>query len=136
MYDKQVQKQTEASPLSGIKVLLVEDEPDIEDLFTYILQMYGAEVIVAHSAYEALSQLGLQQPAVVVSNVRLPDQDGCWLVRQLQELEDTLGKIPAIAVTSYTRQFNRQAVLDAGFHHFLSKPVDPNELVREILKLV
>ncbi|MBD2066169.1 response regulator [Leptolyngbya sp. FACHB-671] len=124
------------APLAGLTVLLVEDEPDIAELFTFILEEYGAEVILARSALEALGELGQRRPDILVSNVRLPQEDGRWLIEQIRQLEGTWGELPAIAVTSYTRESNAENALEAGFQHFMSKPLDADELVQEILKLV
>ncbi|MBD2054597.1 response regulator [Oculatella sp. FACHB-28] len=122
--------------LTGLTVLLVEDEPDIAELFTFILQEYGAEVILARSAVEALGELGQRQPDVLVSNVRLPNKDGRWLIEQIRHLKGVWSELPAIAVTSYTREVDAEGALQSGFQHFMSKPLDPDELVQEILRLV
>lgn len=117
-------------------MLLVEDEPDIAELFTFILKEYGAEVILANSALEALARLGQRRPDVLVSNVRLPEEDGRWLIEQIRQLEGMWSELPAIAITSYTREVDSQGALKSGFQHFMAKPLDPDELVQEILKLV
>ncbi|MBD1995130.1 response regulator [Leptolyngbya sp. FACHB-541] len=124
------------APLAGLTVLLVEDEPDIAELFTFILEESGAEVIIAKSALEALGELGQRRPDILVSNVRLPQEDGRWLIEQIRHLEGTWGELPAIALTSYTREVDAENALKAGFQRFMSKPLDPNELVQQILKLV
>lgn len=122
--------------LAGLTVLLVEDEPDIAELFTFILEEYGAEVILVNSAVEALSKLGQRRPDILVSNVRLPEEDGRWLIEQIRHLDEVWSELPAIAVTSYTREVDAEGALQSGFQHFMPKPLDPDELVQEILKLV
>lgn len=122
--------------LAGLTVLLVEDEPDIAELFTFILEEYGAEVVLVNSALEALGELGQRLPDILVSNVRLPEEDGRWLIEQVRDLEGAWNELPAIAVTSYTREVDAEGALQSGFQHFMSKPLDPDELVQEILKLV
>jgi len=122
--------------LAGLIVLLVEDEPDIAELFTFILEEYGAEVVLVNSAVEALGELGQRLPDILVSNVKLPEEDGRWLIEQIRHLEGVWNKLPAIAVTSYTREVDAERALQSGFQHFMSKPLDPDELVQEILKLV
>ena len=106
------------------------------ELFTIILEQYGAEVILANSAIEALGELEQRQPDILVSNVRLPEEEGCWLIEQIRQLEGERSELPAIAVTSYTREFDAEGALQSGFQHFMSKPLDPDELVQQILKLV
>ncbi|WP_277881869.1 MULTISPECIES: response regulator [Cyanophyceae] len=122
--------------LAGLTVLLVEDEPDMAELLTVILEEYGAEVVLATSAIEALARLGQRQPDILVSNVRLPQEDGRWLIEQIRQLEGAWSELPAIAVTSYTREVDAEGAIQSGFQHFMPKPVDPDELVQEILKLV
>jgi CheY-like chemotaxis protein len=122
--------------LAGLTVLLVEDEPDIAELFTFILEENEAKVVLAKSALEALRKLGQQRPDVLVSNVRLPQENGCWLIEQIRQLEGVWSELPAIAVTSYTREVDAERALKAGFQRFMSKPLDPNELVQQILNLV
>jgi CheY-like chemotaxis protein len=122
--------------LAGLTVLLVEDEPDMAELFTVILEQYGAEVILVNSAIEALGELEQRRPDILISNVRLPEEDGRWLIEQIRQLEGEGSELPAIAVTSYTREVDAEGALQSGFQHFMPKPVDPDELVQEILKLV
>ena len=117
-------------------MLLVEDEPDMAELFTVILEQYGAEVILVNSAIEALGELEQRRPDILISNVRLPEEDGRWLIEQIRQLEGEGSELPAIAVTSYTREVDAEGALQSGFQHFMPKPVDPDELVQEILKLV
>lgn len=134
--DIETQSQPHQALLAGLIVLLVEDEPDIAELFTFILEEYGAEVVFASSALEALARLGQRRPDILVSNVRLPEEDGRWLIEQIRQLEGRWSELPAIAVTSYTREVDGQRALESGFQHFMSKPLDPDELVKAILKLV
>jgi CheY-like chemotaxis protein len=122
--------------LAGLTVLLVEDEPDMAELLTFILEKYGAEVILANSAVRALSELEKRQPDILVSNIRLPKKDGRWLIEQIRQLEGVWSELPAIAVTSYTREFDAEGALQSGFQHFMPKPLDPDELVQEILRLL
>nr|WP_242043338.1 response regulator [Leptolyngbya sp. FACHB-671] len=121
--------------LAGLTVLLVEDEPELEALLTFILEGNGARIISAGSAIEALSQLEQRQPDVLVSNVRLPKEDGRWLIEQVRQLEGGGRELPAIALSSYLGEVDAYEALRAGFHYFLSKPLDPDELVQTVLKL-
>ncbi|MBD2054492.1 response regulator [Oculatella sp. FACHB-28] len=89
------------SLLAGLTVLLVENEPGLAELLTFILEGNGARIIPAGSATEALNQLKRRQPDVLVSNVRLPDEDGSWLIERIRQVEGTCRELPAIGVTSY-----------------------------------
>ncbi|MBE9182995.1 response regulator [Oculatella sp. LEGE 06141] len=122
--------------LEGVQVLLVEDEPDMAELFVLILEDLGAEVILVDSACKALSIMENQHPDILVSNLRLPDESGKWLIQQIRKLEASWQRpLPAIAVTSYTREVNSDNLVEAGFHRFMPKPLDPDELVAAVLKL-
>lgn len=124
------------TPLSGLCVLLVEDEPDLADLFMIVLQQYGAEVLVATTAAAGLQALD-KQPDVLVCNIRLPDLDGRQLLKlvRAQDAKRT-SRLPAIGVTSYTRDISAVEVSRSGFDRFLYKPLDAEQLVLEILALV
>jgi CheY-like chemotaxis protein len=122
--------------LEGIQVLLVEDELDIANLLIFVLEESGAEVIHMDSAIGALLALEQHEPHILICNIRLPDRDGTWLMRQIQGQRLINPAIPAIAVTSYTREVTCESAFRAGFQHFLEKPIDPDELVATILRLM
>jgi CheY-like chemotaxis protein len=124
-------------PLRGIEILLVEDEFDIAYLLVFILGEAGAKVVLATYATEALRLLETHDPDILLCNLRLPDRHGSWLIKQIRAREVAQGKhLPAIAVTSYTREVSKADVLKAGFHRFLDKPIDADYLVAEVLRLV
>lgn len=125
------------TPLAHLQVLLVEDEPDIAALLLYVLEAHGASVLLVTTALEALQLLETQRPHVLVCNLRLPDLDGRELLQTIRTLPDpTVSQLPAIAVTSYDRDYSVSAALGAGFDHFLWKPFEPESLVTAILALV
>ncbi|MBD2252027.1 PAS domain-containing hybrid sensor histidine kinase/response regulator [Nostoc parmelioides] len=123
--------------LSGVRVLIVDDEPDIRDLVTFILEDYDVEVIAVSSAQEALEALSQSLPDIIVSDIGMPDVDGYMLMRQLrQRSPQEGGNIPAIALTAYAGEINQQQALAAGFQLHISKPVDPDALIEAIGNLV
>ncbi len=124
-------------PLAGVKILLVEDERDVADLLLFIFEGAGAEVVWVTRAAEALVQLHDFQPDVLVCDIRLPDCNGNLLIQAIRRLElNTTQHLPAIAVTSYTREFASEKMLDAGFDRFLSKDFDINQFIAAILDLI
>ena len=124
-------------PLKDIQVLLVEDEPDIAVLLTYLLEDKGAVVTVTTTALEALQVLNRQCPQILVCNLRLPDLDGRQLLKQVRQAPSTIiRQLPAIAVTSYSREYSADAASNAGFDYFLAKPIEPALLVEAILQLI
>ena len=126
----------ETADLSGLRVLLVEDERDGRELLTETLRAAGAETLAAESAAEAYASLASFRPDVLVSDVAMPVEDGYSLVRRLRRLapEDG-GRTPAIAVSAYAREEDRIRSLAAGFQQHIAKPLDPAELIGTIARL-
>jgi signal transduction histidine kinase/ActR/RegA family two-component response regulator len=123
--------------LGGLHVLIVDDEADIRDLVAFILEQSGAEVTVATSASEALAALNQSLPDVLLCDIGMPEVDGYMLMRQVRALPpERGGLIPAIALTAYAGESNQKQALAAGFQLHISKPVEPEELVRAIAQLV
>lgn len=123
--------------LSGVRVLIVDDEPDIRDLITFILEDYDVEVMAVSSAQEALEIIAQFLPNVIVSDIGMPDIDGYMLMRQIrQRSPQSGGNTPAIALTAYAGEINQQQALAAGFQMHVSKPVDPDGLIEAIASLL
>jgi signal transduction histidine kinase/CheY-like chemotaxis protein len=126
----------ETSPpggLEGIRVLVVDDDPDARELVAYVLQASGVEVRVAGSAAEATSALASYTPHVIVSDIGMPDEDGYALIRSIRTLPDLAKKnIPAIALTAFARNEDRTRALVEGFNQHLSKPVEPAALIAAV----
>jgi len=116
--------------LDGLRVLVVDDEPDTRDLLSAGLGKCGAEVIVAASAKEAFAAIKEKLPDVLVSDIGMPEQDGYEMIRRLRTLPpEQGGKIPAIALTAYARLEDRMHALRAGYQMHVPKPVELAELV-------
>lgn len=120
--------------LAGLRVLAVEDQPDMHELLRRVLADHGAQVTVVDKADEALRLLGdsPESPGfdVLVSDIGLPVLDGNALLRKVrQELHLDAMRLPAVAVSGYARQEDRQRALDAGFQAYVTKPYDVATLV-------
>ncbi len=122
--------------LSGIKVLVVDDDTDTRDLTAFVLEQYGAIVTAVSSASEALLVLTQSKPDVLLSDIGMPDIDGYMLIQQVRNLFAQDEQIKAIALTAYAGEMNQQQALKAGFHKHISKPIDPKTLVQAISSLV
>jgi CheY-like chemotaxis protein len=122
--------------LNGVRVLLVDDEPDARELFAEVLEQYGAEVTGAGSADEALMLLREIRPTVLLSDIGLPGEDGLSLIRRVRALPaESGGRTPAAALTAYARSEDGQRSLAAGFQRHAVKPIQPVALavlVREL----
>jgi hypothetical protein len=132
------------SVLAGTRILIVDDEADIRQLIAFILEESGAEVTVAASAAEALAAFEQSVPDVLLSDIGMPDVDGYMLMRQIRALSpegrgQTLAlseALPkAIALTAYAGEYNQQQAIAAGFQMHISKPVEPDELIKAIARI-
>ena len=116
--------------LAGLRVLIVDDEPDVRELLIAVLEGCRAEVFAASNAQDALALLQQQRPEVLISDIGMPGEDGYALIRQVRALPpEAGGKIPALALTAYARMEDRTRALLAGFQMHVPKPLDPTELV-------
>jgi CheY-like chemotaxis protein len=122
--------------LRGVRVLVVDDEPDSNAAVQALLAVCGADVRVAGSAAQALETLAGWRPDAVVSDIGMPGEDGYSLIARIRALPpERGGALPAIALTAYARTDDRVRALAAGFQMHLSKPVDPSELAAAIAGL-
>ena len=122
--------------LNGVRVLVVDDEADGLELLRTILAQCGAQVTVAANAREALEALAQAPFDVLVSDIRMPEEDGYALLRKVRALDpERGGRIPALALTAYTRIEDREAALSAGFQRHAAKPIEPAELAAAVASL-
>ncbi len=122
--------------LSGLRVLIVDDEIDTREFLVIALEQYGAEVIAAASADEAMRLLERLKPSVMVSDIGMPVEDGYTLIRRIRALAAKQGgTIPAAALTAYVREEDRIQALQAGFQMHVPKPIEPMQLVAVVAKL-
>jgi CheY-like chemotaxis protein len=116
--------------LDGLRILVVDDEPDTRDLLKQGLENCGANVRLAASAAEAVDSIVAEIPDMLISDIGMPGIDGYDLIRQIRGLPaDAGGKIPAVALTAYTRVEDRLQALRAGYDMHVPKPVELAELV-------
>jgi CheY-like chemotaxis protein len=127
----------EKLPLANLRVLVVDDEADMRDLISAILEQTGAEIKVVTSAIEVLETLPSFKPDILISDIGMPEMDGYELLRQIKRLPpEQGGSVPAIALTAYAGEVNQQQALAAGFQRHMAKPVEPEALVKAIVALV
>jgi signal transduction histidine kinase/ActR/RegA family two-component response regulator len=122
--------------LDGIRVLLVDDEPDAREVMASALETCGATVMCAASAREALQTLARTDVDLVLADIAMPVQDGYELIRAIRAMPSArLAAIPAAAVTAHARDDERARALAAGFQMHLTKPIDPTALARAVAVL-
>ena len=116
--------------VQGVRVLVVDDEPDARALVRRVLIDAGAVVTTAGSADEAVGLVAADRPDLLVSDIGMPGEDGYSLIARVRALgPDRGGNLPAIALTAYARAEDRMRAIVAGFEQHLAKPVEPAELV-------
>jgi len=126
----------EEQQLSGLRVLMVDDEPDARDLVRAVLENSGSIVRTASNVRSALDALDDEIPDVLLSDIGMPGESGYDLIRQVRALpHERGGDVPAAALTAYVRPEDRRKVLGAGFMMHVPKPVDPAELVAVVAAL-
>ena len=122
--------------LTGIKILVVDDEPDARELIRCVLEDASASVITAGSAHDALNLITQEAPDILISDIGMPDEDGYEFIRKIRSLpSEKGGKIPAVALTAYARAEDRKRAMIAGYQMYLTKPVEPSELLAVVSSL-
>jgi PAS domain S-box-containing protein len=122
--------------LDGVRVLVVEDQPDTRELITVILRRGGADVLAAGSAEEALEVLPRFRPHVLLSDIQMPEKDGYSLIQEIRALPAEEGGIlPAAALTAYATAADRQRALAAGYQEHVPKPVEPAIVLEVVANL-
>ncbi|MFT3764825.1 MAG: ATP-binding protein [Minicystis sp.] len=120
--------------LAGVRVLVVEDEPDAREMALRVLEESGAAVRTAASAAEALAAIDAARPDVLVSDIGLPEMDGYELIRRVRAGAPARD-VPAIALTAFARPEDRTRALGAGFQSHVTKPLEPSALVATVARL-
>ncbi len=124
------------SDLNGIHILVVDDEMDSRDFIAFVLEQDKAIVTAVASGTEALQAIAQSIPKIIISDIGMPQMDGYMLMRQIRTLGlEQGGQIPAIALTAYAGELDRNLAIAAGFQHHLAKPIDPEVLVAIVVEL-
>jgi signal transduction histidine kinase/CheY-like chemotaxis protein len=128
--------ETDSPALTGLTILIVDDEPDARDLVTYILTDRGAVAHQAASGEEALAMLDTLPADILISDIGMPGMDGYTLIRTLRERSSPNQRpMPAIALTAFARSEDRTRALLAGFQSHVAKPVEAAELIAAVASL-
>jgi PAS domain S-box-containing protein len=119
--------------LSGIRVLIVDDEPDNLELLEFILTQEGAIVTAITSVTEVLAIFSENPPDILISDIGMPEMSGYGLLQQIRALPSQQNNpINAIALTAFAQQEDREKAIAAGFQAYFSKPINPSELITAI----
>jgi PAS domain S-box-containing protein len=129
----------DSTPLPSLeskRVLIVDDEHETVDVLRTILLSAGASVEAATTVAHALELAATFQPHVILSDIAMPGEDGFQFIRRLDVRESDHAAVPVLAMTGKTAPAERDAILAAGFHGYLRKPIEPAELIRAIAAAV
>jgi CheY-like chemotaxis protein len=132
----------DASPpadLTGIRVLVVDDDADARDLTVAALGASGADVFAVASSDQALARLldgAHPAPHMLIADLGMPGRDGFELIELIRKLDGDVARIPAVAVSGYARDQDRDRARDAGFNQHLAKPITPAALVDAVLRAI
>jgi PAS domain S-box-containing protein len=123
--------------LTGVRLLVVDDEPHTKELLALVLQQEGAVVSTAESVAEALQMLEVESPDILISDIAMPSENGYDLLQKLRRMEalSDRRRVPAIALTAFAQEDDRRRAFEAGFDMHLSKPVESEKLISAILEL-
>ncbi len=127
----------ELPSLSGARVLVVDDQPDARVLICRLIEEQGGRCVLVEGGADALKSLGEEDVNILISDIGMPELDGYELIRKVRALHDSrVRNIPAIALTAYARNDDRQRALLAGFQMHVSKPVESRELIAGVASLL
>jgi PAS domain S-box-containing protein len=128
--------QAARKPLAGVRVLVIDDDPDALDLFRTALAHAGARVSSASSVAQALGEAGRVHPDVVVSDIAMPGQDGYELLERIRAGAPGSPAPRAVAVTAYVDEEHRRRAFEVGFEDYLTKPLDVQAIVAAVTRLI
>jgi CheY-like chemotaxis protein/anti-sigma regulatory factor (Ser/Thr protein kinase) len=127
---------SEVRSLDGLRVLLVDDEPEAREIISTVIGRTGAEVKTCISASEALMKLTEWRPDVILSDIAMPEEDGYSFIGKVRSLpRDKGGETPAAALSAYARDEDRVQALAAGYQMHIAKPIGASQLVTMVAKL-
>jgi CheY-like chemotaxis protein len=125
-----------ASSLRGVRVLVVDDEPDSRELLAELLQEAGMLVDAAANVAEAFDALMANRPDVIISDIGMPYENGYSFLRNLRQvLPEDGGTIPALALTGFARPEDRERAFAAGFNLHLAKPIRIERVLQALSEL-
>lgn len=123
--------------LNGVSIVIVDDDADACNMLSHVLNLHGARVGIASSVRDALRVLVEHQADVLLADINMPDEDGYALIRKVRSLPDEhVANVAAVAVTALARAEDSERVFAAGFQTHLPKPINIDELLDSIVKLL
>ena len=125
----------ELPSISRLRILVVDDERDSRRTISAILELHGSIVTAASSAAEGLRLAGRHSFDILICDIAMPEQDGYSLIRSIRSPGDEKSRLPALALTAYSRPSEREIALAEGFDEYLKKPIEPEELILLVARM-
>lgn len=126
----------QSTHLQNLRLLVVDDDGDTRDILTLLFELEGAEIRCAACGQEAIEIISDFEPDILISDVSIDDEDGCWLLPKIRNSEVLKHKwIPAIAITGWSSEKDKEYTSNAGFQKHLCKPLNLDELVDVVASL-
>jgi signal transduction histidine kinase/CheY-like chemotaxis protein len=121
--------------LTGLRLMVVEDNPDTLEMMRLLCEAAGISVIAAETVEQALALAGAEKPDLIISDISLPVVDGCEFARRIRA-DATLGNVPLIAITGMASDEDRRRAMDAGFNAYLTKPIEHTSVLNVMRELL
>lgn len=118
-----------------LKVLVVDDEPDIVEILSYNLTKENFEVSKAYNGYEAVSYALKNHPDLIIMDIRMPEMNGIEACRMIKKNE-LMKDIPVLFLTADNDEYTSLSAVEAGGDHFVTKPIRPSILMGMIHELI
>jgi PAS domain S-box-containing protein len=138
--EQHVAAANDKKPLSGVRILLVEDDPDSREVLQLFLEQSGATLMSAASAKTAIALLKTSVanlPDILISDLAMPDEDGYSMIGRIRDLPpEQGGRIPAIALSAFATNESKQRALESGFQLYNTKPFEPELLIHDVQELL
>jgi CheY-like chemotaxis protein len=123
-------------PLTGFRILVVDDEADVRATLAEMLLACGATVTTVGSVHEAMQAFRLGPPDAVVSDIAMPEEDGYALIGRIRGMRGAVSCAPVLALTAYASRHDEERAKAAGFDRYLSKPAEVGRLSRALAELL
>lgn len=122
--------------LEGWKVVVIDDDRDSLEVVRTVLEMHGACVETASNGKAGLELIRTMRPNLIISDLSMPGLTGWELVESLKHGDRALADIPVIALSAHAMEDHRRQAISSGFHNFISKPLQPETFIKQVITLL
>lgn len=127
---------TRSNALEGWTVAVIDDDPDSLEVVSVLLEMHGATIKSASNGQAGWELISTVRPDLIISDLSMPGLSGWELVDKLKQGDRALADIPVIALTAHAMEQDRRRAISAGFHNFITKPLQPENFVKQVITIL